>query len=110
MNLELRKRLVDAAHVGEVVSDSELEKMLKLDMDNRTIGSASANTWARSLGSRSRRADRCSRASVWHKDMSGPGRGFFDLAVELGYANGADDEMAVAVRELKRTYQYWSKH
>lgn len=110
MNLDLRARLVRAAREQGVLHYSELERMLGLDMDNpdhrRRIGVY--------LGEVARFEVAENRpmlsSVVWHKDMSGPGTGFHKLAHDLGLASADEDEMEVAVRELKRTHEYWSKH
>ena len=110
MDEELRQRLIEAARAGQLVAYGELEEMLCLSFDNpndrRIVGEY--------LGEISRFEVAAGRpmlsSVVWHKDMSGPGKGFFTLAVELGLADEAEAELDVAVRELKRTNEYWASH
>ena len=105
----LHDRLTEAAAKSEIVSYSELEDLLKLDMrspdDRRKIG-----VW---LGEISRwevaRGRPMLSSVVWHKDLSGPGRGFYNLVVELGLVHGGEDELAFATRQLLATQAEWSR-
>lgn len=110
MDQKLRQRLVEAARAGELVHYTELEEMLHLSFDSpndrRIVGEY--------LGEITRFEVNEGRpmlsSVVWHKDMSGPGKGFYTLAVELGLADESDAPRDVAVRELKRTNAYWANH
>jgi hypothetical protein len=103
----LYQRLVEAAKARQLVAYSELEGLLGLDMDlpndRKRVGEL--------LGEISRYEVQEGRpmlsSVVWHKDMSGPGRGFFNLGVELGRVRGSEDELAFATRELNATYDAW---
>lgn len=105
----LHERLAQAAASGELVYYSELEELLKLDMrspnDRRKVGEA--------LGEISRwevaRGRPMLSSVVWHKDLSGPGRGFYNVGVELGLVRGDEDELAFATRQLIATQLEWSR-
>ena len=107
-NAGLYQRLADAAKRQELLAYGDLKKLLGLDMDNpndrKRIGEM--------LGEISRYEVLEGRpmlsAVVWHKDMSGPGRGFFNLGTELGRVRGGEDELAFATRELDATYAVWA--
>ena len=49
-------------------------------------------------------------AIVVHADDRTPGRGFFNLARELGLLHGQDDlaEMEFFINEVKKVHHYWS--
>jgi hypothetical protein len=101
-------RLIEAAKARELIAYSELEALLGLDMDmpndRKRIGEL--------LGAVARHEVAAGRpmlsSVVWHKDMTGPGRGFFNLGVELGRVRGGEDERAFAKRELNATYEAWA--
>jgi hypothetical protein len=96
---DLYARLVDAARKKSVVAYGDLETLLGLDMENPNDRKRMDEV----------KAGRPMLSSVvWHKDMSSPGRGFYNLGIELGRVRGGEDELAFAMRELNATYETWS--
>jgi hypothetical protein len=109
VNPQLYERLTEAAKRRGLIAYGELEPLLGLNMDNPNDRARIGQL----LGGISRHEVRNGRpmlsSVVWHKDMSGPGRGFYNLGTELGRVRGGEDELVFATRELNATYAEWER-
>ena len=107
MNEQLYRVLVDIARKERTITYGEIANIIGLDMSNplhrKEIGDL--------LGEISRYEVLHGRpmlsAVVIHKENNRPGKGFFQLAQELGIYDGSDDSKFF-VEELKKVYQHWS--
>jgi hypothetical protein len=102
-------RLIQAAHAREFVHYGELAKMLGIDMDNPHFGAQVGKV----LGEISEDEVAAGRpmlsAIVVSRDTMLPGHGFFSLGQELHLVEPGEDEMAFAIRQIKRVHEYWSR-
>ena len=103
------ERLVKAARAGEFVHYGELAKMLGIDMDNPHFGAQVGKV----LGQISEDEVAAGRpmisAIVVSRDTMLPGSGFFKLGQELHRTDPGEDEIAFAIRQIKRVHEYWSR-
>ncbi len=108
MKETIRDRLIEVAKNRMVVFYAEIGELLDFSMDNphhrRELG--------RILGEISTDEDRSGSpllsAIVVHKDNHLPGKGFFELARELGKLKPGEDNDAFYASELKSVFEEWS--
>ena len=108
MHKEIYKRLRQVARANQIITYSKIAPMANLDMENpdhrKQIGEI--------LGAISEREFKKGRpllsAVVVHLDNNRPGKGFFNLAEELGIYDGTDD-LAFHIQELDKVHKYWKK-
>jgi len=102
------ERLVQAARAREFVHYGPLAKLLGIDMDNPHF----AAQVGRVLGEISEDEVAAGRpmisAIVVSRDTMLPGHGFFKLGQELDRVEPGEDEMAFAIRQIRRVHEYWS--
>ena len=102
-------RLVRAARAREFVHYDELAKLLGVDMSNEH--------WAVQVGKVLDPINEAEVAAgrpmlsaiVVSKDTMLPGRGFFTLGQQLRRTEPGEDEIAFAIRQIRRVHDYWSR-
>lgn len=104
----VRDRLVEAARAGKFVYYSELGKLLGIDMDNPHFAVQIGHILGRISEDEVADGRPMLSAIVVSKDTMLPGKGFFTLGQQLHRAQPDDDEMSFAVREIKRTHEFWA--
>lgn len=101
-------RLVKAARAREFVHYAELAEMLNIDRDNPHFGAQVGKV----LGQISEDEVAAGRpmisAIVVSKDTMLPGYGFFTLGQELRQTEPGEDDLAFAVRQIRRVHDHWS--
>ncbi len=101
------ERLVQAARVREFVHYGELAKMLGIDMDNPHFGAQVGKV----LGQISEDEVAAGRpmisAIVVSRDTMLPGHGFFTLGQQLRQTDPGEDDMAFAIRQIRRVHDFW---
>jgi hypothetical protein len=102
------ERLVQAARARGFVHYGELAKMLGIDMDNPHFGALVGKV----LGQISEDEVAAGRpmisAMVVSRDDMLPGKGFFKLGQELHQVDPGEDEIAFAIRQIRRVHEYWA--
>ena len=100
-------RLVAAARAREFVHYGELAKMLDIDMDNPHFGALVGKV----LGEVSEDEVAAGRpmisAIVVSRDDMLPGKGFYNLGKQLHLVQPDEDEIAFAIRQIRRVHEYW---
>ena len=102
------ERLVQAARASQFVHYGELAKMLGIDMDNPHFGAQVGKVLGRISEDEVAAGRPMISAIVVSKDDMLPGRGFFKLGQELQQVQPGEDEIAFAIRQIKRVREYWS--
>jgi hypothetical protein len=105
----IRNKLIEAARAKKVVYYSEIGEILNLSMNNpshrKEIG--------RILGEISTEEDQAGRpllsAVVVHKENHQPGKGFFQLARELGKQKPDENDDVFFAAELQKVFDKWAK-
>ena len=105
----IRNKLIEAAKMKDVVCYSEIGELLDLSMDNpyhrQEIG--------RILGEISTEEHQAGRpllsAVVVHKENHQPGKGFFQLARELGKQKPDENDDVFFAAELQKVFDEWAK-
>jgi hypothetical protein len=102
------ERLVQAARARELVHYGDLAKMLGIDMDNPHFGALVGKV----LGQISEDEVAAGRpmisAIVVSKDTMLPGYGFFTLGQQLHLVEPGEDDLAFAIRQIRRVHDYWA--
>lgn len=101
-------RLVQAARSREFVHYGELAKMLGIDTDDPYFGARVGKVLGRISEDEIAAGRPIISAIVVSKDTMLPGSGFFNLGQELRQTLPSEDEIAFAVRQIKRVHDYWS--
>lgn len=102
-------RLVQAARAREFVHYGDLAKMLGIDMDNPHFGAQVGKVLDRINEDEAAAGRPMISAIVVSKDTMLPGHGFFNLGQQLRQTQFDEDEMAFAIRQIKRVHDYWSR-
>lgn len=103
------ERLVKAARAGEFVHYGELAKLLGIDMDNLHFGAQVGKVLGRISEDEVASGRPMLSAIVVSRDTMLPGKGFFHLGQQLRQTEPNEDEMAFAVREIRRVHDYWGR-
>ena len=102
------ERLVKAARARDFVHYGELAKMLGIDMDNPHFGALVGKV----LGQISEDEVAAGRpmisAIVVSRDTMLPGYGFFTLGQQLRQTKPGEDDLAFAVRQIRRVHDFWA--
>lgn len=101
-------RLVEAARAGKFVHYDELAKMLGIDMSNEHWAVQVGKVLGRISEDEVAAGRPMISAIVVSKDTMLPGKGFFTLGQQLRRTEPGEDEIAFAVRQIKRVHGYWS--
>ena len=105
---EVYERLVRAARAREFVHYGELAKMLGIDMDNPHFGAQVGKVLGEISEDEVANGRPMLSAIVVSKDDMLPGRGFFKLGQELHQVDPGEDEIAFAIRQIRRVHEYWA--
>jgi hypothetical protein len=101
-------RLVRAARAREFVHYGELAKMLGIDVDNPYFGALVGKVLGRISEDEIAAGRPMLSAIVVSRDTMLPGHGFFNLGEQLRQTRRGEDEMAFAVRQIRRVHDFWS--
>lgn len=102
------ERLVRAASARAFVHYDELAKMLGIDMDNPHFGAQVGKVLGRISENEIAAGRPMISAIVVSKSEMLPGKGFFKLGQELHQVHPGEDEIAFAVRQIRRVHDYWA--
>lgn len=102
------QRLVRAARAREFVHYGELAKLLGIDMDNPHFGAQVGKVLGKISEDEVAAGRPMISAIVVSKDDMLPGKGFFKLGQELHLVQPGEDEIAFAVRHIRRVHDYWA--
>ena len=104
----VRERLIAAARAGELVHYAELAKMLGIDMDNPYFGAQVGKVLGQISEDEVADGRPMLSAIVVSKDTMLPGYGFFTLGQQLRQTEPDEDDLAFAIRQIRRVHDYWA--
>jgi hypothetical protein len=102
------ERLVRAARAREFVHYGELAKMLGIDMDNPQFGAQVGKVLGRISEDELAAGRPMISAIVVSEDTILPGYGFFTVGQQLHQVESGEDDLAFAVRQIRRVHDYWA--
>ena len=101
-------RLVRAARAQEFVHYGELAKMLGIDMDNPHFGAQVGKVLGRISEDEVAAGKPMISAIVVSRDDMLPGKGFYNLGKQLHQVQPDEEEIAFAIRQIRRVHDYWT--
>ncbi|MHC4463824.1 MAG: hypothetical protein ACYS30_20690 [Planctomycetota bacterium] len=104
MKEQIREMLIKVAGHNNTISYSEVGEVVGLDMANPGERSKLANTLDEINREEHERGRPLLSAVVVQKESQHPGRGFFELARELGKQKPNEDNQIFFANELKRVF------
>jgi hypothetical protein len=103
----VRERLIRAARAREFVHYGELARMLGIDMDNPHFGALVGKVLGEISEDEVANGRPMLSAVVVSRDTMLPGYGFFTLGQQLRQVEPGEDDMAFAIRQIRRVHDYW---